>query len=71
MLNGDEYPYPTYYANVTGMGTNYFNFEQGPDGSSLTENYFINWLSSPAGRCCPEETLTLTFAHPKVELLPT
>ena len=23
MLNGDEYPFPTYYANVTGMKSNY------------------------------------------------
>ena len=38
MLNGDMYPYPTYYANVTGMGSNYFNFRQGADGSSLTKN---------------------------------
>ena len=27
MLNGDEYPFPTYYANVTGMKSNYFNFD--------------------------------------------
>ena len=32
MLNGDKIDYPTYYANVTGMGSNYFNFEQSPDG---------------------------------------
>jgi len=50
MLNGDEYPYPTYYANVTGMGSNYFNFGQSPTGSSLTQNYFIDWLSTQAGR---------------------
>jgi hypothetical protein len=74
MLNGDEYPFPTYYANVTGMKsnyfnfeqvrvrgrgrgmtltltlTNYFNFEQGPDGSSLTTNHFIAWLATAAGR---------------------
>ena len=50
MLNGDEYPYPTYYANVTGMKTNYFNFEQGPDGSSLSTNQFIGWLDTAAGR---------------------
>ena len=50
MLNGDEYPYPTYYANVTGMKTNYFNFEQGPDGSSLSTNHFIGWLDTAAGR---------------------
>ena len=50
MINGDEYPYPTYYANVTGMKTNYFNFEQGPDGSSLSTNHFIGWLGTAAGR---------------------
>ena len=50
MLNGDEYPFPTYYANVTGMKSNYFNFEQGPDGSSLTTNHFITWLGTAAGR---------------------
>jgi vitellogenic carboxypeptidase-like protein len=50
MLNGDFYPYPTYYANQTGMGSNYFNFNQGPDGSSLTKNYFIDWLGTTAGR---------------------
>ena len=43
-----RYPYPTYYANVTGMKTNYFNFEQGPDGSSLESNYFIDWLATQA-----------------------
>jgi vitellogenic carboxypeptidase-like protein len=50
MLNGDRITYPTYYANVTGMKTNYFNFEQSPDGSSLTQNYFINWLKTPEAR---------------------
>jgi vitellogenic carboxypeptidase-like protein len=50
MLNGDEFPYPTYYANVTGMGSNYFNFEQGPGGSSLKKNFFIDWLSTTAAR---------------------
>jgi vitellogenic carboxypeptidase-like protein len=50
MLNGDVWPYPTYYANVTGMGSNYFNDQQSPDGSSLTKNYFIDWLNSKAGR---------------------
>ena len=50
MLNGDIHPYPTYYANQTGMGSNYFNFDQGPDGSSLTENYFIEWLGTTSGR---------------------
>merc|ERR1712232_946763 len=50
MLNGDEHEWPTYYANVTGMKTNYFNFEQGPDGSSLSSSHFIRWLGSAAGR---------------------
>ncbi|KAH8059708.1 serine carboxypeptidase [Aureococcus anophagefferens] len=50
MLNGDIYPYATYYANVTGMGSNYFNLNQGPDGSSLTTNYFIDWLNTTVGR---------------------
>lgn len=50
MLNGDLTPYPTYYSNVTGMKTNYFNFEQSPDGSSLSNNYFIDWLNTPKAR---------------------
>jgi vitellogenic carboxypeptidase-like protein len=50
MLNGDLTPYPTYYANVTGMKTNYFNFEQSPDGSSLSNNYFIDWLNTSEAR---------------------
>ena len=32
------------------MKTNYFNYEQSPDGSSLTQNHFIDWLGSTAGR---------------------
>jgi len=47
MLNGDIFPFPTYYANVTGLSTNYFNFAQGPGGSSLTKNFFIEWLRRP------------------------
>ena len=50
MLNGDRINYPTYYANVTGMATNYFNFEQSPGGSSLTKNFFIDWLKTPDAR---------------------
>jgi len=50
MLNGDFYPYPTYYANVTGMGSNYFNFELGPGDTSLTKNFFIDWLATDATR---------------------
>ena len=32
------------------MKTNYFNFEQGPDGSALSTNHFIGWLDTAAGR---------------------
>ena len=35
---------------MAGMGSNYFNFAQGPDGSSLTHNYFIDWLGTAPGR---------------------
>lgn len=50
MLNGDFYPYPTYYANVTGMKSNYFNFALSPDAASITDNYFIDWLQQDVGR---------------------
>jgi vitellogenic carboxypeptidase-like protein len=43
MLNGDFYPYGTYYANVTGMKGNYFNFELSPEGAGLT-SWFVDWL---------------------------
>lgn len=49
MLNGDFYPYPTYYANVTGMSTNYFNFELAPDAVPLGGD-FVDWLRMPAVR---------------------
>lgn len=50
MLNGDFFPYPTYYANVTGMGANYFNFELGPGDTSLAKNFFIDWLATDTAR---------------------
>lgn len=46
MLNGDFYPYGTYYANVTGMTTNYFNFEEAPDATPLGGS-FVAWLDKP------------------------
>lgn len=49
MLNGDFYPYPTYYANVTGMTTNYFNFEESPDATPLS-GAFVDWLNKPTIR---------------------
>ena len=44
MLNGDFYPYPTFYTNHTGL-TNYFNFEQGDCGSCEVEKYG-DWVTS-------------------------
>merc|ERR1719261_1924610 len=49
MLNGDFYPYPTYYANVTGMTTNYFNFELAPDATPIGGD-FVDWLNKPEVR---------------------
>jgi len=49
MLNGDFYPYPTFYANVTGMATNYFNFELSPDATPLGGD-FVAWLQTPQVR---------------------
>jgi len=49
MLNGDFYPYPTFYANVTGMATNYFNFELSPDATPLGGD-FVEWLQTPSVR---------------------
>lgn len=49
MLNGDFYHYGTYYANVTGMGSNYFNFELSPDATPLGGD-FVAWLNTPAVR---------------------
>ena len=43
MLNADFYPYGSYYANVTGMGGNYFNFELGPAAANLAHS-FVKWL---------------------------
>merc|ERR1712039_974779 len=49
MLNGDFYSYGTYYANTTGMGSNYFNFELAPDATPLGGD-FVDWLNTPAVR---------------------
>jgi len=49
MLNGDFFPYPTYYANVTGMSSNYFNFQLAPDAEALGGD-FVGWLNEPAVR---------------------
>jgi vitellogenic carboxypeptidase-like protein len=49
MLNGDFYPYGTYYANVTGMTSNYFNFELAPDATPLGGD-FVEWLKKPEVR---------------------
>lgn len=49
MLNADFYPYPSYYANVTGMTTNYFNFELAPDATPLGGD-FVQWLNTPEVR---------------------
>merc|ERR1719359_1763948 len=49
MLNGDFFPYPTYYANVTGMGSNYFNFELAPDAAPLGGE-FVAWLNTAVVR---------------------
>lgn len=48
MLNGDYYGTDrTYYANTTGMGSNYFNFAQEPGAASLTKSNFPDWLARP------------------------
>lgn len=44
MLNGDFYPHPTYYANVTGMTSNYFNVQLAPDATPLG-GAFVKWLN--------------------------
>jgi len=49
MLNADFYPYPSYYANVTGMATNYFNFALAPDATPLGGD-FVAWLQTPEVR---------------------
>lgn len=40
LLNGDFYPYPTYYTNITGL-TNYFNFRD-PDYPASPFDQFLN-----------------------------
>eukprot|EP00929_Paragymnodinium_shiwhaense_P001046 TRINITY_DN101274_c0_g1_i1.p1 TRINITY_DN101274_c0_g1~~TRINITY_DN101274_c0_g1_i1.p1 ORF type:complete len:507 (+),score=134.61 TRINITY_DN101274_c0_g1_i1:74-1522(+) len=45
MLNADFYPYGSYYTNVTGMETNYFNFQLAPDATPLGGD-FVAWLNS-------------------------
>lgn len=48
MLNGDYYGTDrTYYANTTGMGSNYFNYALEPGASSLTKRTFPSWLAKP------------------------
>ena len=48
MLNGDYYGQDrTYYANTTGMGSNYFNFALEPGAASLTKRTFPDWLARP------------------------
>lgn len=49
MLNGDFYKYPTYYANVTGMATNYFNMQLAPDATPLGGD-FVKWMNLPEVR---------------------
>jgi len=49
MINADFFPYPSYYANVTGMSTNYFNFALAPDATPLGGD-FVEWLQTPAVR---------------------
>lgn len=68
MLNGDFYPYPTYYANVTGMTTNYFNMQLAPDATPLGGD-FVDWLNTPevrakihvGGRSYAPENQTVEF----------
>jgi len=48
MLNGDYFgPDRTFYANTSGMGSNYFNFAQEPGAASLTKRTFPSWLALP------------------------
>merc|ERR1719291_1604571 len=49
MLNADFFKYGSYYANVTGMTTNYFNFELAPDATPLG-GAFVDFLNKPAVR---------------------
>ena len=49
MLNGDYYgTSKTFYTNITGMGSNYFNYALEPGAASLTERTFPDWLATPA-----------------------
>jgi len=49
MLNGDYYGTDrTFYQNMTGMGSNYFNYALEPGAASLTERTFPRWLALPA-----------------------
>jgi len=49
MLNGDYYGSSrTFYANTSGMDSNYFNFAEEPGAASLTKRTFPEWLATPA-----------------------
>jgi len=49
MLNGDYYGTDrTFYANTSGMGSNYFNFALEPGAASLTKRTFPQWLAQSA-----------------------
>ena len=46
MLNGDYYGASrTFYANTSGMDSNYFNFAEEPGAASLTKRTFPSWLA--------------------------
>jgi vitellogenic carboxypeptidase-like protein len=46
MINGDYFGTDkTFYHNVTGMGSNYFNFAEEPGAASLTKRTFPSWLA--------------------------
>lgn len=47
MLNGDLYPYPTFWKNATG-GTDYFNILR--DASPAQFDYFQDFLTQPEQR---------------------
>lgn len=48
MINGDYYGTDrTFYANTSGMGSNYFNFALEPGQASLTKRTFPKWLELP------------------------
>lgn len=49
MINGDYYGTDrTFYANTSGMGSNYFNFALEPGAASLSKRTFPSWLALPA-----------------------